>query len=215
MTCTLLRADVAAVLEREHAEAGRLRHEHNRIAAPSEPSADFRTSTKHRTQYLSIGPRMGRFLYNTARSTGAQRIVEFGTSFGISTIYLAAAAADTGGRVTGSEFHQHKAEKARANLTDAGLGDRAEIRVGDARETLAELDGPIDLLFLDGASDLYLDMLTLLEDRLTPGAWVISDNADHLAADTGFLAHVGDGSRYLTALLGTRKGLISQSLVIA
>lgn len=220
MNSTLLRSDVAATLAREHAAAKAMREA--RMAQPREEGApppqtlDFRTSEAHRTQYLSIGPRMGRFLYNSARAIGARNIVEFGTSFGISTLYLAAAAADTGGKVTGSEFHPNKAEKARSNLTDAGLAAQAEIRVGDARETLGSIEGPIDLLFLDGAKDLYVDILTMLEDRLRPGALVITDNADHLPKDEGFLHHVGDDSgRYLTTLLGFKKGLASQSLVLS
>lgn len=159
---------------------------------------------------------MGRFLYASARAINARNIVEFGTSFGISTLYLAAAAADTGGRVTGSEFHENKVEKARANLGDAGLAGCAEIRSGDARQTLANVQGPIDLLFLDGAKDLYIEILKMLEDRLRPGAMVIADNADHLPQDEGFLAHVGDSSpRYLTTLLGFHKGLASQSVVLS
>lgn len=218
MNCTLLRPDVAATLKREHEAAKAMRE-----ARMAEPRAadqpvhrlDFRTSEAHRTQYLSIGPRMGRFLYSSACSIGARNIVEFGTSFGISTLYLAAAAADTGGRVTGSEFHPNKAEKARANLADAGLSSHADIRVGDALETLKTIEGPIDLLFLDGAKELYIEILRMLEDRLRPGALVIADNADHLPEDEGFLHYVGGTSeRYLTTLIGFNKGLVSQSLML-
>ncbi|TWG97291.1 putative O-methyltransferase [Mesorhizobium sp. J18] len=220
MSCTLLRPDVAATLAREHAAAKAMR-EARRIQScgegrPETHKMDFRTSEAHRTQYLSIGPRMGRFLYNSVRAIGARNIVEFGTSFGVSTLYLAAAATDTGGKVTGSEYHANKAEKARSNLADAGLSARADIRVGDARETLRTVEGPIDLLFLDGAKDLYIEILKMLEDRLRPGAFVITDNADHLPRDEGFLRHVGQGSsRYLTTLIGFNKGMASQSLVLS
>lgn len=220
MTCTLTRPDVAATLKREHAAAKAMREA--RMAqprpegAPTPHTLDFRTSEAHRTQYLSIGPRMGRFLYNSARSIGARTIVEFGTSFGISTIYLAAAAADTGGSVMGSEFHPNKAEKARSNLADAGLSAQTDIRVGDARETLAAIEGPIDLLFLDGAKDLYIEILKMLEDQLRPGALVIADNADHLPEDEGFLRYVNEeGGRYLSTLIGFHKGLVSHSLVLS
>lgn len=220
MKSTLFRQDVAETLKREHAAARAMREARMQQPrdenAPPPQTLDFRTSELHRTQYLSIGPRMGRFLYNSARAIGARTIVEFGTSFGISTLYLAAAAADTGGRVSGSEFHPSKAEKARANLADAGLSAQADIRVGDALETLSTIEGPIDLLFLDGGKDLYLEVLKMLEDRLRPGALVIADNADHLPENEGFLHHVGDdGDRYVTTLIGFHKGLVSQSLVLS
>ncbi|WP_341643240.1 O-methyltransferase [Thauera sp. SDU_THAU2] len=90
-------------------------------------------------------------------------------------------------------------EKAGRNLADAGLAGVAMIRGGDARETLADIEGPIDLLFLDGAKELYLPMLSMLEDRLKPGALVIADNADMLAEDDDFLRHVGAGSGSATS----------------
>lgn len=218
MNCTLLQPAVAATLDREHQTAKTLRAARRTRSldstAPTAEDLDFRTSMMHRTQYLSIGPRIGRFLYTSARAINARTIVEFGTSFGISTLYLAAAAADTGGKATGSEYHPAKADKARANLTDAGLSAYADIRVGDARHTLSTIEGPVDLLFLDGAKDLYLDILTMLQDRLRPGALVIADNADHLPEDEGFLRHVGDDSNFLTTLIGFRKGLVSQSIVL-
>lgn len=219
MTCTLYRADVAATLAREHAAARRQREERMAAAeagAPPVSARDFRTSEIHRTSYLSIGPRQGSFLYGAARASGARTIVEFGSSFGISTIYLAAAACDNAGTVTGSEFHPEKVEKAGRNLADAGLAGVATIRGGDARETLSDIEGPIDLLFLDGAKELYLPMLSMLEDRLKHGALVIADNADMLTEEEGgFLHHVGaERQRYVTALIGFHKGLMSQSLFL-
>lgn len=220
MPCTLYREDVASTLRREHDAARALREAYRTQPQAGQDAPvgerDFRTSDAHKTQYLSVGPQMGRFLYTAARMVEAKNIIEFGTSFGISTTYLAAAAADTGGRVTGSEFHALKAAKAQENLADAGLSHLAEIRVGDARETLRDVAGPIDLLFLDGANDLYLEILTMLEDRLRPGALVVADNADRLPRDEGFLAYVDDrAGRYFTSMTAFGKGLASQSLVIA
>lgn len=219
MTSTLYRENVAATLGREH-EAARLQRQERMAAADATPaqisSRDFRTSEIHRTFYLSIGPRQGAFLYATARAAKARNIVEFGSSFGISTLYLAAAAQDNGGRVIGSEFHPEKVAKATRNLQDAGLSDIATIRGGDARETLADIEGPIDLLFLDGAKELYLPVLAMLEDRLLPGALVIADNADMLTDEEGtFLHHVGAArQRYVTALIGFHKGLMSHSVFL-
>lgn len=110
---------------------------------------------------LPVAPEFGALLYLFARSIGAANIVEFGTSFGVSTIFLAAALRDNGGgRIVTTEFVPEKAEAARRNLVEAGLDALVEIRVGDARETLAAgLAGPVDLLFLDATKALYLDIL--------------------------------------------------------
>src|SRR3984885_13866631 len=85
-----------------------------------------------RDAYIPVSAEQGRFMYVTARAIDAKRIVEFGTSFGISTLYLAAAARDNGGMVIGSEIEPRKWEVARANLAEAGLAEHADIRLGDA-----------------------------------------------------------------------------------
>ena len=126
--------------------------------------------------YIPLSPAKGRFLYLVARAIGARRIVEFGTSFGVSTIYAAAAARDTGGAVIGSELEPTKRERALANLAEAGLADVVEVRLGDARETLRDLPAPVDLVLLDGWKDLYLPVLRLLEPRLRAGSVVLADN---------------------------------------
>ncbi|AZO20007.1 O-methyltransferase [Mesorhizobium sp. M1E.F.Ca.ET.045.02.1.1] len=130
--------------------------------------------------WLAVSPETGTLLYMLARSTGARIIVEFGTSFGISTLYLAAALRDNGGgRLITTEFEPSKVVRAKANLADGGLLDLVEIREGDALETLArDLPDRIDLLLLDGAKALYPEILSLVESRLRPGALVIADNAD-------------------------------------
>ncbi|WP_350973236.1 O-methyltransferase [Serratia ureilytica] len=105
---------------------------------------------------------------------------QFGTSFGISTLHLAAALRDNGGgRLITCEFEPSKAVQARNNLTEGGVVDLVEIRVGDALETLRDdLPATVDLLLLDGAKGLYPDILALLENRLRPGALIVADNAD-------------------------------------
>ena len=102
--------------------------------------------------FLNVTPEYGRFLYQCARARKATRIIEFGTSMGISTIYLAAALHDMGGgKLIGTELEASKAARARANLEAAGLADLVDIRVGDARETLVDVGGDINLVLLDGA----------------------------------------------------------------
>jgi predicted O-methyltransferase YrrM len=133
---------------------------------------------KYAGNFLSVAPEFGRFLYMCARACRAKEIVEFGTSFGISTIHLACALRDNGGgRLIGTELEPEKAHRARQNLTDAGLADLVEIRQGDALETLKSGIGDIDLLLLDGAITLYLPVLKLVEPHLRAGAFVIGENA--------------------------------------
>lgn len=131
--------------------------------------------------FLNVTPQYGRFLYQCARARKAKRIVEFGTSMGISTLHLAAALRDNGGgRLVSCEFEPSKIERARRNLAEGGLADLVEIREGDALRTLAaDLPESIDLVLLDGAKSLYPAVLALLESRLRPGAFVIADNAEH------------------------------------
>ncbi|MDX8435932.1 O-methyltransferase [Mesorhizobium abyssinicae] len=133
-----------------------------------------------RDLWLAVSPETGTLLYMLARSSGARVIIEFGTSFGISTLYLAAALRDNGGgRLITTEFEPSKVVRAKANLTEGGLIDLVEIREGDALQTLsADLPDAIDLLLLDGAKALYPEILSLVASRLKPGALVIADNAD-------------------------------------
>ncbi len=130
---------------------------------------------------LPVSRAAGKLLYMLARSSGARNIVEFGTSFGLSAIHLAAALRDNGGgRLITSEFEPSKVIRARNHLTEAGLIDLVEIREGDALQTLsADLPETIDLLLLDGAKALYTEILSLVEGRLKPGSLILADNADY------------------------------------
>ena len=127
--------------------------------------------------YIPVSRECGEFLYLTARALGARHVVEFGTSFGISTIYLAAGVRDNGaGLVIGSEIEPSKQSVASTNLKEAGLEAWSDVRLGDALETLRDVPEPVDLVFLDGWKDLYLPVLELLTPRLRPGSVVIADN---------------------------------------
>jgi predicted O-methyltransferase YrrM len=131
-------------------------------------------------QPLPVSRATGKLLYMLARSVRARIIIEFGTSFGISTLHLAAALRDNGGGLLiGSEFEPSKIKRARANLAAGGLSDLVEIREGDALQTLArDLPDSIDFVLLDGAKNLYPPVLSLLESRLRSGALIVADNAD-------------------------------------
>ncbi|NYT35461.1 O-methyltransferase [Allopusillimonas soli] len=139
--------------------------------------------------WLPVSRETGLLLYMLVRSTGARNIVEFGTSFGISTLHLAAALRDNGGgRIITSEFEPSKVARSHEHLAEGGLSDLVEIREGDALKTLStDLPDAIDLLLLDGAKPLYPDILDLMENRLKPNAFVVADNADFCPA---YLARV-------------------------
>jgi predicted O-methyltransferase YrrM len=130
--------------------------------------------------HLAVSPETGRMLYMLGRATAARTIVEFGTSFGVSTLHLAAALRDNGGgTLISTEFEPSKVARARENLAAAGLSDLVEIREGDALETLArDLPETIDLVLLDGAKSLYARVLSVIEKRLRVGALIVADDAD-------------------------------------
>ena len=145
----------------------------------------MRSKTDYRDLYgrlkeipLAVSRETGSLLYMLARSSRARTIVEFGTSFGISTLHLAAGLRDNGGgRLITSEFEPSKAARARDNLTAAAL---------------------IDLVLLDGAKALYPEILDLLENHLGPGAIIVADNADD---SPDYLARVRrPGSGYMSTL---------------
>jgi predicted O-methyltransferase YrrM len=129
--------------------------------------------------YIPISPEGGRLLYALVRAVRPATVVEFGMSFGISTLFLAAAVHDNGaGHVFTTELSSAKIAAAKATFARTGLDQAITVLEGDARETLASLDGTVDFLFLDGWKDLYLPVLQLLEPRLRPGALVIADDVD-------------------------------------
>ncbi len=127
--------------------------------------------------YVKVGYEAGELMYTTARAINARRIVEFGTGFGFSTIYLAAAVRDNGGGgVITTEIEPTKAEAAAVNLADAGLNGFVEVRCGDALETLRDVEGPIDMVLLDGWNDAYIPIVEMLKPKLRRGSVVFADN---------------------------------------
>lgn len=163
---------------------------------------DYKSASRGQAErFLAVSPSYGRFLYMCVRASRAARIVEFGTSMGVSTIYLAAALRDSGGgQLIGSEIEPAKVVRARANVEAAELSDLVDIREGDAMETLRDTGGEIDLLLLDGAFPLYLPVLKLIEPRLKTGAFVLAENA----LDRDYLDYVRDPTN----------GYLSQSVVL-
>jgi predicted O-methyltransferase YrrM len=135
-------------------------------------------------QGFPLGREQGELLYLLVRAIGAKRVVEFATSFGVSTLHLAAAVRDNGGGVViGAELIPEKIKRAHANLEAAGLDDLVEIREGDATRTLRDVGGQVDLVLIDGWPDLQhpsLDrrVLEVLAPQLRVGGIVFDDNGE-------------------------------------
>ena len=188
---TLTSAPVAPLLDRLFTEADAAHPMADpRFASVSDEERLrlMRSKTDYREFYaqlkdyaLPVSREAGKLLYMLARATAASSIVEFGTSFGLSTLHLAAALRDNGGgQLITSEFEPSKIARAKANLEAGGLADLVEFREGDALDTLARgLPDVVDLLLLDGAKSLYMDVLELIQPKLRPGAVILADNADH------------------------------------
>jgi predicted O-methyltransferase YrrM len=187
---TLLDPDAAAVLRRLHAANDRQLPRILLKLVPDLPALALGRPRRAGAAeglddaFLALGREQAAYCYAQARAVGARRIVEFGTSFGVSTIWLAAAVRDNGGgTVIGTEMVPSKAERARAHVREAGLADHVDIRTGDALETLRDLDGPVDLMLNDGFPDAALDVLRLVTPSLRPGAVVITDNVGVMRGD--------------------------------
>jgi predicted O-methyltransferase YrrM len=158
--------------------------------------------------YMPISARGGDLLYALVRASRPDTVIEFGTSFGISTLYLAAAVTDNAaGRVLSTELSATKIAAARANLAEAGLAGPVTILAGDALETLEAIPGPIGLVLLDGWKDLCLPVLRLLEPRLAPGALVVADDIT-LPSMAGYLDYVRDtASGYVSVAFPVEDGM--------
>jgi hypothetical protein len=133
---------------------------------------------------LSIQPEQGDLIYLLCRATGATRVVDFATSMGVSAIYSATAVRDNGGGIViGAEIVPEKVATAEHNLAEAGLAEFADIRLGDARETLRDLGGPVDFALIDGFpvdgdTSLARQVFDVVAPQLRIGALVLNDNGE-------------------------------------
>jgi predicted O-methyltransferase YrrM len=177
-TGPLLDPQVVSVLDRLHAQRRRPQDGGPRRGGGSRDPHDYADIG------FSIHAEQGELIYLLCRAVGATRVVEFATSVGVSTIYFAAAVRDNGGgTVIGSEIVPEKAATARRNLADAGLDEVVDLRLGDARETLRELGGPVDFALIDGwpvrsGPTLARQVMEIVAPQLRIGALVMNDNAE-------------------------------------
>jgi predicted O-methyltransferase YrrM len=124
---------------------------------------------------IAVSPAQGKLLHLLARSIGARRVLELGTLYGYSAIWLARALPDDGELIT-LEVDAGNAERARANVDRAGVGAKVDIRVGPAAETVAGVDGPFDLVFLDADKQSAAEYLGWALRLTAPGSLIVADN---------------------------------------
>ena len=164
--------------------------------------------------HLAISQATGNLLYILATGIRARYIIEFGTSFGVSTLHMAAALRDNGGgQLISTEFEPSKIIRARDCIARAGLLDLVELREGDALHTLgSDLPAAVDLLFLDGAKQHYRPILGMIEPFLRNGALVIADNADgapeylqHVRHSCGYISTAFNDLELSVRLMGVKK----------
>ena len=193
---TLYNPTVEQVILRLYAEARendrQLALERKAAEAAGRLDEETLASIRDRT-FMAVAPEVGRLFYLLVRTYRPSRIVEFGTSFGLSAIHLAAALRDNGsGHLITTELSSEKASRALQHFEQAGLSDLIEVRQGDVFKTLQGVD-KIDMLFLDGWKPLYLPLLRQLEAVLSPRCLVLADDIiSHSALLTPYLEYVRD-----------------------
>jgi predicted O-methyltransferase YrrM len=210
VTTTLHDARVASALDRMYTESA------EQFAQLRARSGDFErlatASAQERADalsdfYLPVTPEAGRLLYSLVRAARPSTVVEFGMSLGISAIHLASAVRDNGsGRVVTTELSAAKVAKAKTTFAETGLDDLITVLEGDALTTLADIEGPIGFVLLDGWKELYLPVTKLLESRLSAGALIVADNTS-MDDTRPYLEHVRDpGNGYVSVNFPVREG---------
>jgi predicted O-methyltransferase YrrM len=168
---------------------------------------DERANTFLSDKLVALDREKAEFCYQVCRALGATRVVEAGTSFGVSTLFLASAvrgntrSSGAEGVVIGTEFEPEKAKTARANFAEAGLSEFIDLREGDLRETLADVAGPIDFMLIDIWTPMARPALELVAPRLREGAVVICDNTTQFRdAYAGYFEFINDPTNGLRTM---------------
>jgi len=145
--------------------------------------------------YLAISEEQGKGLVDLIKKNNIKKVVEFGTSFGISTLFLAKGVLETEGNIVTTELIESKALKALDNFKKAGVDNLIDLRIGNAMDTLLNYDESVDLLLLDGWKDLYLPLFRMLEKNFHSKTIVYVDNAD-MDDSRLFLETISKDSKY-------------------
>ncbi len=210
-----LLAELHALSDAQIAEIQRFHAARAGYPTSSKAVADAEIKAFRRDKLVALDRDKAEFSYLLCRSSNARRIVEAGTSYGVSTLYLAAALRDNmragggDGVVIGTEYEPEKARVARGYFAQAGLDHLIDLREGDLTESLRQLDGPIDFMMVDIWVPMARPALELVAPRLRPGAMVLCDNtAEHRAAYADYFAFLADpANRFRTMTLPFGGGL--------
>ena len=142
----------------------------------TEDAAEREAGVHFTERSLAVGPESGRLLFALVAPNAGCEVLEIGASRGYSTVWLASAARILGGRVVSLETDPAKADAWRANIAEAGLEEWADLVVGDAKQTLTQLEDGFDVVFLDAWKDDYEELFALARQKLDPGGVVVADN---------------------------------------
>jgi predicted O-methyltransferase YrrM len=174
--------------------------------------AEMQNPNRRRDELLlPVGPATASLMSTLVREAKARRILEVGSSYGYSTIWLADAAAATGGKVTSLELHANKVDYARERLAQAGLERHVEFKIGDALETLRALPGPFEFVLLDLWKNLYVACFELIYPKLAPGGIILADNMLYpetaIAAANAYRERVRAAPQMTSVLLPVGSGI--------
>lgn len=161
-------------------------------------------------QNWSVPRETGRFLHVMTLLLKARQICEVGTSIGYSTLWLAQAVEETGGRIETIEYFEGRQQQARSHIAEAGLSEYVRFHLGAALEVLKQFQAEgktFDLVFIDAAKHEYLDYIRLLEPMMPTGACLIADNTrSHRAEMQDFLSYLEHSPQFDLAELETPNG---------
>jgi predicted O-methyltransferase YrrM len=158
---------------------------------------------------LAVSAETGRFLRNMTLSHKPARILELGSSCGVSTLYFADALRTLGsGMVVATELDPVKCTHLRSHVRTAGVDAYVDLREGDVFQTVSELNGPFDMVFIDVWADTYLDLFRQTERLLRPGSIVLADNM-YTAEDAvrPYKQYLDDNPRFSTTTLDFESGI--------
>jgi predicted O-methyltransferase YrrM len=175
-------------------------------------TADPRSLFARRDEFLlHVGAEVAEFLLALIVARGAKHIIELGTSYGYSTLFLAEAARRTGGTVTTYELAEDKQAYARDQLVEAGLAEHVDWKLGDAVALLDEVEPGVDFVLIDLWKDLYVPCFEKIYPKLSENGVIAADNMlqpEMARADAeAYRAAVRDKADLQTLLLPIGSGI--------